>query len=250
MNNWKQLTNASSNKKIWNSSQWLLSVCGEEEEDRKHWLPCSKTCCFVLVHLDKLCDFLIEITNLRITPNEASELCAIINFICLTWLNTLVAYPCMLKYAIWNFYCSLSNFFVGCVVLETEMFAANNISKTKILSGKRTNTGTELDKLKETHDSYKRTTFKDIGGENGVTVGFKTKSLKAVTVKHEILPRKLLKTIDKCKFKQENLELITVTVLYNCSQFVGRRRRRCAKSIWNYSMQNVLSSCWQNWPWL
>ena len=27
-----------------------------------------------------------------------------------------------------------------------------------------------------------------------MTVGFKTKSLKAVTVKHEILPRKLLKT--------------------------------------------------------
>ena len=101
-NYWKQLTNASSSKKIWNSSQWLLSVCGEEEEDRKHWLPCSKTCCLVLVHLDKLCDFLIEITNLRITPNEASELCAIINFIRFTWLNTLVAYPCMLKYAIWN----------------------------------------------------------------------------------------------------------------------------------------------------
>ena len=100
------------------------------------------------------------------------------------------------------------------------MFTGNNISKTKILQGKRTNTGTELDQLKETHDSYKRTTFKDIGAESGVTVGFKTKSLKAVTVKREMLPRKLLKTIDKCKFKQENLEL-----MYNCSQFVGRRRR-------------------------
>ena len=70
--------------------------------------------------------------------------------------------------------------FVVCVVLETEMFtsAGNNISKTAVLQGKHTNTGTELDQLKETHDSYKRTTFKDIGGESGVTVGFKTKSLK------------------------------------------------------------------------
>ena len=132
---------------------------------------------------------------------------------------------------------------------------------------------------------------------------FKNKSLKALTVHRDVLPKQLLKTIDKCKFQQENLELITVTVLYNCSQFVGRRRRRCAKSLWrtantktcscsssvlflffklcdfllqitnlrvstdkvselcaiinficltwlnkllNYSMQNVLSSCWSN----
>ena len=63
---------------------------------------CSKTCCLVLVlHLDKLCNFLVEITNLRISTDKVSELCAIINFICLTWLNTLlVAYPCMLKYVI------------------------------------------------------------------------------------------------------------------------------------------------------
>ena len=68
---------------------------------------------------------------------------------------------------------------------------------------------TNLQKYKAVNERDIRYIWKDIGGESGVTVGFKTNSLKAVTVKREILPRKLLKTIDKCKFNHENLEFIT-----------------------------------------
>ena len=68
---------------------------------------------------------------------------------------------------------------------------------------------TNLQKYKAVNERDIRYIYKDIGGESGVTVGFKTKSLKAVAVKREILPRKLLKTIDKCKFNHENLEFIS-----------------------------------------
>ena len=88
---------------------------------------------------------------------------------------------------------------------------------------------TNLQKYMSVNVRKIRCLCKELGGETGVTVGFKNKGyLKAVTVKRDVLPRTLLKTIDKCKFNHENLEPITVVhnVLYNCSQFVGRRTRR------------------------
>ena len=91
---------------------------------------------------------------------------------------------------------------------------------------------TNLQKYMSVNVRKIRCLCKELGGETGVTVGFKNKGyLKAVTVKRDVLPRTLLKTIDKCKFNHENLELITVvhTVLYNCSQLVGRKRRRRRK---------------------
>ena len=91
---------------------------------------------------------------------------------------------------------------------------------------------TNLQKYMSVNVRKIRCLCKELGGETGVTVGFKNKGyLKAVTVKRDVLPRTLLKTIDICKFNHANLELITVvhTVLYNCSQFVGRKRRRRRK---------------------
>ena len=51
---------------------------------------------------------------------------------------------------------------------------------------------TNLQKYKAVNERDIRYIYKEIGGESGVTVGFKTKSLKAVTVKREILPRKII----------------------------------------------------------
>ena len=106
--------------------------------------------------------------------------------------------------------------------------AGNNISESKLYDqDQRTDIGTKFttrtNVLKlglelETNNRFE-TFFKDNGGNSGRAVKFtrlKNKTLKALTIRRDILPKELLTRIDKCKFKHGNLKLITVvhTVIY------------------------------------
>ena len=106
--------------------------------------------------------------------------------------------------------------------------AGNNISESKLYDqDQRTDIGTKFttrtNVLKlglelETNNRFE-TFFKDNGGNSGRAVKFtrlKNKTLKALTIRRDILPKEVLTRIDKCKLKHGNLELITVvhTVIY------------------------------------